>query len=73
NVTPDVESALMIAWNYGAIVSIDSDNTFGTYDSLKGMRFRLSYLLSPKFKLNLTTGGAISLSSILDTNRSKRS
>ncbi|HCG9193020.1 hypothetical protein [Vibrio parahaemolyticus] len=73
NVTKDVEAALMIAWNYGAIVSVDSENTFGTYDSLEGMRFRLSYLLSPKFELNLTTGTAINLSTILGSNRPKKS
>lgn len=73
HVTKDVESALMIAWNYGAIVSVDSENTFGTYDSLKGMRFRLSYLLSPKFDLNLTTGTPINLSTILGSKRLKKS
>ncbi|PMM55437.1 hypothetical protein [Vibrio lentus] len=67
-VTKDIEAALMIAWNYGAIVSVGTDNTFGTYDSLHGMRFRLSYLLSPKFELNLTTSATINLSSILATN-----
>ncbi|EAP95646.1 MULTISPECIES: hypothetical protein [Vibrio] len=73
NVTKDVEAALMIAWNYGAIVSIDTENTFGTYDSLHGMRFRLSYLLSPEFELNLTTGTAINLSTILGSNRARKS
>jgi len=72
HVTKDVEAALMIAWNYGAIVSVDSENTFGTYDSLQSMRFRLSYLLSPKFKLNLTTGSVINLSTILDSNYPKK-
>jgi energy-coupling factor transporter ATP-binding protein EcfA2 len=71
NIPRDVEAALMIAWNYGAIVSVDSDNTFGTYDSLQGMRFRLSYLLSPKFELNLTTGTSITLSTILATTKAR--
>ncbi|EGR1418896.1 hypothetical protein D8X73_04440 [Vibrio cholerae] len=74
-VPKDIEAALMIAWNYGAIISVDSANTFGTYDSLQGMRFRLSYLLAPKFELNLTTGAPINLSSILattQTNKRKR-
>lgn len=67
-VPKDVEAALMIAWNYGAIVSVSSENTFGSYDSLQGMRFRLSYLLSPKFELNLTTSTTINLSTILATD-----
>ncbi|MGK0269990.1 MAG: energy-coupling factor transporter ATP-binding protein EcfA2 [Cocleimonas sp.] len=66
SITSDIESALMIAWNYGAIVSIDTDNIFGTYDSLEGMRFRLSHLLAPEFELNLTTGPFINLSTILN-------
>lgn len=65
NITEDIESALMIAWNYGAIVSVSTENTFGTYDSLKGMRFRLSFLLAPQFELTLTTGPTINLSTIL--------
>ncbi|RXF06249.1 hypothetical protein [Pseudoalteromonas phenolica] len=65
-VTKDIEAALMIAWNYGAIVSVGSENTFGSYDSLQGMRFRLSYLLSPKFELNLTTNSTVNLSAILN-------
>jgi energy-coupling factor transporter ATP-binding protein EcfA2 len=71
NIPKDVEAALMIAWNYGAIVSVDSENTFGTYDSLQGMRFRLSYLLSPKFELNLTTGTSIILSTILASTKAR--
>lgn len=71
NTTPDIESSLMIAWNYGAIVSIDADKIFGTYDSLQGMRFRLSYLLAPKFELNLTTGPVINLSTILNYSYEK--
>jgi len=71
-ISKDIEAALMIAWNYGAIVSVDSENTFGTYDSLQGMRYRLSYLLSPTFELNLTTNASINLSTILNSNRNKR-
>lgn len=71
-VSEDIEAALMIAWNYGAIVSIGSENTFGTYDSLEGMRFRLSYLLSPKFELNLTTSPSINLSTILNSSSKKK-
>ncbi|KZN57699.1 hypothetical protein N474_25670 [Pseudoalteromonas luteoviolacea CPMOR-2] len=68
-ISEDIEAALMIAWNYGAIVSVRSENTFGTYDSLQGMRFRLSYLLSPTFELNLTTGASINLTTILSTGQ----
>lgn len=73
SITPDIESSLMIAWNYGAIVSVDGDNVFGTYDSLEGIRFRLSFLLAPKFELNLTTGPVINLSSILNYSFNKSS
>ncbi|TMP23749.1 hypothetical protein CWB99_23090 [Pseudoalteromonas rubra] len=74
NIPEDMQSALMIAWNFGAIVSVESSITFGTYSSLEGMRFRLSHLLSPEFELNLATGKAVNLSTILDfeTNAKKR-
>ena len=65
NVPPETEAALMIAWNYGAIVAVESENTFGKYDDLKGMRFRLSFLTTPKFELPLRTDQSISLSTIL--------
>ncbi|QYJ78334.1 ORC-CDC6 family AAA ATPase [Shewanella acanthi] len=63
----DIESSLMIAWNYGAIVAVDTKNTFGTYDNLKGMRFRLSFLMSPRFELPVRMDKQINLSTILSS------
>ncbi|EKO3508669.1 hypothetical protein LCL63_001871 [Vibrio fluvialis] len=64
-ISSDIEKALMIAWNYGAIVCVSPESTFGTYDNLQGLRFRLSHLLAPTFDLPLTTGPSINLSTVL--------
>ncbi|MCT8124917.1 hypothetical protein H1D31_02545 [Alishewanella sp. BS5-314] len=64
-ISQDVKNSLMIAWNHGAIVLIDNDKTFGTYKDIDGMRFRISYLLAPKFELPLRTEKGINLSTIL--------
>jgi energy-coupling factor transporter ATP-binding protein EcfA2 len=71
NVRPEIESSLMIAWNYGAIVAVESENTFGKYDNLQGMRFRLSFLTTPKFELPLRTDKPINLTSILNNEKEK--
>jgi hypothetical protein len=71
HVSKEVESALMIAWNYGAIVSISTDTSFGNYENIIGMRFRLSHLLAPRFELVLTTGPSINLTTILNNDTSK--
>ncbi|MGO4224206.1 ORC-CDC6 family AAA ATPase [Vibrio cholerae] len=70
-ISSDIEKALMIAWNYGAIVCVSPESTFGTYDNLQGLRFRLSHLLAPTFDLPLTTGPSINLSTVLSKKSSK--
>lgn len=70
-VSSEVEASLMIAWNYGAIVAVDTENSFGSYDNLIGMRFRLSFLTTPKFELPLRTDKSISLSKVLQVKKAK--
>lgn len=65
----EVEASLMIAWNYGAIVAVDTENSFGSYDNLIGMRFRLSFLTTPMFELPLRTDKSISLSLVLQDKK----
>ncbi|MGH1461878.1 MAG: hypothetical protein ACRBB6_07575 [Neptuniibacter sp.] len=71
----DLENSLRIALNHGAIVSLDSEQDFWKYRSLKGMRFRISYLLAPVIQLPLRMEKQINLSSIYNkktTSKVKR-
>lgn len=61
----DTENCLRIAINHGAIVCYESADHMGGYKSLIGKRFRLSYLLSPKFSLPIRKSSACNLSTIL--------
>lgn len=68
-VDDDTENALRVAFNLGAIVCLsDFEETSST---LKGLRFRLAYLLAPEFKLPLRSTKHIALSSIL-TEKNKQ-
>ena len=60
-----LETAVGDALNAGAIISLSDSPADNTLTSLRGRVFRLSYLLAPRFRLPLTTGQDISLSSIL--------
>jgi hypothetical protein len=64
-VDANVENALRIAVNHGALVCYESPDSLGGYASLKGKRFRLAYLLAPEFKLPLRKSKAVSLSTAL--------
>lgn len=66
DVDDDVENALRIAMNHGAIVCFESPGTVGGFRSLRGKRFRLSYLLAPIFKLPMRKSKPVSLSAILN-------
>jgi len=66
DVDDDVENALRIAMNHGAIVCFESPATVGGYRSLRGKRFRLTYLLAPIFKLPMRKSKPVSLSAILN-------
>jgi hypothetical protein len=65
-VSDDVEHALRIAMNHGAIVCYQIAADVGGFPTLRGLRFRLSYLLAPVFKLPMRKSKSVSLSSILE-------
>jgi energy-coupling factor transporter ATP-binding protein EcfA2 len=65
-VSDDVEHALRIAVNHGAIVCYQIAADVGGFRTLRGLRFRLTYLLAPVFKLPMRKSKAVSLSTILD-------
>lgn len=54
-----------VCLNIGALISIDPEVGATSLSSLKGRRFRLSYLLAPSYVLPLRTGPARSLSGII--------
>lgn len=66
-VTNDIKNTIRIALNHGAVVSLESDTNGDIWDfsELEGHRFRLSYLLSPVYKLPLRTGKKVNLSSAM--------
>lgn len=64
-VDEDTENALRIAFNHGAIVCLSVSDEMGGFRSLKGKRFRLAYLLAPKFSLPLRSTKVLALTSIL--------
>lgn len=66
-ISEDIENCLRIAINHGAIVCYQSPDDIGGFGSLKGKRFRLSYLLAPCFKLPVRKSKAINLSKILNS------
>lgn len=72
-VSEQMENALQIAFNHGAIVNIpDNDGQDNNFESLKGKRFRLAYLLAPRFKLPLRATKKVALSKIMDGESDER-
>ncbi|RVU46021.1 ORC-CDC6 family AAA ATPase [Rubrivivax rivuli] len=65
-VSDDVEHALRIAVNHGAIVCFEAAADVGGFRTLRGRRFRLTYLLAPVFKLPMRKSKSVSLSAILE-------
>lgn len=65
-VSDDVEHALRIAVNHGAIVCFEAAADVGGFRTLRGRRFRLTYLLAPVFKLPMRKSKPVSLSAILE-------
>lgn len=67
NVTQDIIRAVGKALNAGAIIHVppQKDGPDSLLQGLKGQRFRLSYALSPRYRLLLSLGGSINLSSLL--------
>lgn len=65
-VSDDVQAAVRIAINHGALIHIPEPGEQNTnFDVLIGKRFRLAYLLAPRFKLPLRATKYVALSSIL--------
>jgi len=68
-VSTDVLAAVRIAINHGALINIaDPDDKKRGFDELVGKRFRLAYLLSPRFRLPLRATKEVSLTTILSKN-----
>jgi hypothetical protein len=65
-VSDDVEHALRIAMNHGAIVCYQIAADVGGFRTLRGLRFRLTYLLAPVFKLPMRKSKSVSLTTILE-------
>ncbi len=65
HVDPNLYEAIGKALNAGAIFHIPDSEGEGILGSLKGKRFRISYLLAPHYKLPITLGRPVSLMSIL--------
>lgn len=66
HVSDDVEHALRIAVNHGAIVCYQIAADVGGFRTLRGLRFRLTYLLAPVFKLPMRKSKSVSLTTILE-------
>jgi len=65
HISDELEAALGIALNIRAIVYLPDHNAEFLLKSLRGKRFRLSYMLSVNFRNPLRLGRAVSLSSML--------
>ncbi|WP_440964771.1 hypothetical protein ACL58G_01455 [Massilia sp. GER05] len=63
----DTINCLRIALNHGAIVCYEPADGIGGFGNLRGKRFRLSYLLSPCYKLPVRKSKNVSLSTILES------
>jgi len=64
-------SALGQALNAGAIVYVPDDDGQLILASLRGKRFRLSYLLAPLYEFPIRLGASISLGTIIQRTRSE--
>lgn len=72
NASDAVVEAIGAAMNQGAFVVIGGTDTRETEGQIRGARMRLSYLLCPKYKLPLTIGRDVELSTALEFKRSRR-
>lgn len=62
---PELLQALGRALNAGAVILVPDEASDALLSSLRGKRFRLSYMLAPGYRLPLTLGRSASLSQIL--------
>lgn len=66
DISEDEENCLRIALNFGGIVSEQRPDHVAGFSTLRGMQFRLAYILAPQFNLPLrSTGKSRALSTIL--------
>jgi hypothetical protein len=65
NTSDEVLHALGLALNAGAIVYAPDEGDVGILESLRGKRFRLSYILAPFYRSPLVLGRGMSLSQVL--------
>jgi hypothetical protein len=65
NTYQELASALQIALNAGAIIWVPEKKDATILTSIRGKRFRLSYLLAPYYQLPLHLGRQVSLGKIL--------
>jgi hypothetical protein len=63
----EMHRSLTRALNSGAIVYVPDEDEQPLLSSLRGKRFRLSYLLAPKYRIPLRLGRGVALSKILKT------
>ncbi len=68
-IDPDIENALRIALNHGAIVYMPVSGESRDFATLRGKKFRIAYLLAPSFHLPLRATKEIALSSILSRDK----
>lgn len=62
------EALLKLALNFGGIVHLPDGDSSASIDTLRGNRFRLSFLLAPKFALPLRSTKSVTLSRLLVDN-----
>ena len=65
NAPKGILAALGQALNAGAIVYVPDDEGQLILSSLRGKRFRLTYLLAPLYEFPIRLGGSVSLSTIM--------
>jgi hypothetical protein len=62
----NIHYGLTVALNTGAIIHLpDRDDDDDPLDNLTGHKFRLAHLLAPRYRITLTTGRPVHLSTIL--------
>lgn len=67
DIDEDLENSLRIAVNHGAIICYEQPDGLGGFGTLKNKRFRLSYTLSPTFKLPIRKSKSVRLTTILNS------
>lgn len=71
NISEELATGIGRALNAGAIMYVPEKDALALLHSVKGKRFRLSYLLAPYFRLPLRLGESISLSRILSDTKNQ--